>query len=177
MKIIEQTRNNFTEQPRVFKFFQQGARLSDTAGNPLTQAQVENPADTTFGTVSGERIWQAIIKWASTVTSVFNGIISGYKEKSEVVTFTAGAASVDISTAENILDMSLTQNSVLTFTNPVKDKPIDLAVTHTDGPWTLSLNSTDLGLEGAAGETEYLTARYTGAVYHVFRAGIVDVTI
>lgn len=107
----------------------------------------------------------------------FDGDLDNYTEASQVVAFVAGAATVDMSTSSNVLTMALTENSALTATSPVTNKSVDLVVTHTGGPWTLSLNGTDLVLEGAAGETEYLTARYTGTVWHVFRAGVVDVTI
>lgn len=37
----------------------------------LTQAQVETPGDTAFGTVSGKRLWQAVNKWWSGVGTIF----------------------------------------------------------------------------------------------------------
>ena len=105
------------------------------------------------------------------------GALSNYTEVSQILAFTAGVAVIDISTSENVLVMTLTQNSTITVNNPVLDKSVDLVITHTGGPWTLSWAGTDLALEAAAGETEYVTMRYTGVVWHVFRAGIADVTI
>ncbi len=112
------------------------------------------------------------------VTVADHKVLANYTEPDDNVAFVAGAASVDISTSDNTLVMTLTEVSALTFTSPVTNKPVDLVVTHTGGPWTLSLNGTDLGLEGTVADPiEYLTMRYTGVAWHVFRAGVVDVTV
>ncbi len=107
----------------------------------------------------------------------FSGVLGNYTETSETVTFTSGAASVDVSDTQNVLLMTLTENFAVTVTNPILDKTINLVITHTGGPWTLDWDSIDLELEGAAGDVEYVTMRYTGSEWHVYRAGVVNVTI
>lgn len=88
----------------------------------------------------------------------FTGRLYNYEERDASVSFTVGAASVNYTTCDNILKATLTENSVITFTNiPSYRKPITIAVTQTGGPHTLGIaygaKTLSVTLSGAAGES------------------------
>jgi hypothetical protein len=107
---------------------------------------------------------------------VFLQALQGFKV-SEDITFTAGATTIGASSVSNKLRMTLTENSAITVTDDLKDKDIELVITHSGGPWTLSWAGTDLGLVGAAGEVEFLTSDYDGTTRFFHRAGAADVEV
>lgn len=72
----------------------------------------------------------------------FTGRLYNYEERDSSVSFTAGSATVNYTTCDNILAIdSLTQNSTITFTNITSyRKPVTLStVADTGGPWTLDI--------------------------------------
>jgi hypothetical protein len=153
LKLYEtENANTLNERQDVFTLVESGARGpagKDGAGtDELTQDQVEDDSSTVFGTVSGQRTWQAIRKWASSTSETFLGIVKGilfaYKEQGLQVSFVGGVASIDWGAAStaNILELdSLTQNSTLNLTGTLTAlKPITLVtVPDTGGPWTLDI--------------------------------------
>ncbi len=86
----------------------------------------------------------------------FSGRIFNYEERSGSITFTAGAATLNHTTIDNIMTATLTQDSTITFTDFMAYKPITIAVTQSGGPWTLDLaygaKTLSVNLNGSANE-------------------------
>lgn len=147
-------------------------------GTPMPQSEAEGGVSTVFRLVSGQRIRQAIDAILVFGTTVFKGILSAFSEAQSTLVFTAGAVTLPVDTCDNIQVATITQNSAVTTSGASPTgKSIRIFITHTGGPWTLSWNGTDLGLEGAAGDLETIVATYNGAAWVFYRAGVADVVV
>ena len=77
----------------------------------------------------------------ASVASHIANTLTGYKEATDTFTWSSGAATIDMSTCDNIvLVPTMTENSTLTVTNLTAYKPLTLpTVADTGGPWTFTL--------------------------------------
>lgn len=174
MKIVRAASGSIRRIERQFKLIRTGARGPVGGGaQTATQAEMEAGTEAALRSVSPLLVAQAIAALAGAGI-----VLVDYEEGSETLVFTAGAATLAVDTCRNIQRITLTQNSAITTSGtPELDKPITLVITHSGGPWTLSINTVDLGLVGAAGETERVLMTRAGANYLIDRAQAPDVVI